>query len=140
MPHYCSHIMERYINRKSITSATESERILAENTCENLLIFSQKNFILWLCSYKNIFIPKGTVIQIPTFTLHREPEEFPDPEVWKPERFLKDHQTHNPYSFVPFGNGPRICIGMRSAHISCICITLDEKTCSYPVKAQASWE
>ncbi|CAG0899655.1 unnamed protein product [Darwinula stevensoni] len=65
--------------------------------------------------YKNIFIPKGTVVQIPTYTLHREPEEFPDPEVWKPKRFLEGNQTHNPYAYIPFGSGPRICIGMRLA-------------------------
>ncbi|CAG0899533.1 unnamed protein product [Darwinula stevensoni] len=63
--------------------------------------------------YKNIVIPKGAVIQIPLYALHREPEEFPDPEEWKPERFLEGNKTHDPYAYLPFGSGPRICIGQR---------------------------
>ncbi|CAG0899949.1 unnamed protein product [Darwinula stevensoni] len=64
-------------------------------------------------NYKNIVIPKGAVIQIPLYALHREPDPFPDPEEWKPERFLKGNETHDPYAYLPFGSGPRICIGQR---------------------------
>ncbi|KAG7459980.1 hypothetical protein MATL_G00216350 [Megalops atlanticus] len=63
-------------------------------------------------------IPKGVVAMVPIYTLHRDPVLWPDPEVFKPERFSKDNkQSIDPYAFLPFGAGPRNCIGMRFAVI-----------------------
>ena len=47
------------------------------------------------------------------YMIHRDPEFFPDPEQFKPERFLEP--THHPNAFIPFGGGPRLCVGMRFA-------------------------
>ncbi|KAL4247164.1 cytochrome P450 family protein [Abortiporus biennis] len=64
--------------------------------------------------YNGYFIPKGTII-IPNFwaTLH-DPEDYPDPEAFKPERFLKDGQldptVRDPMTLA-FGYGRRICPG-----------------------------
>ena len=51
---------------------------------------------------------------VPIYALHHDPEAWPDPEVYDPERFrgpAKD--TRHPFQFLPFGAGPRNCIGMK---------------------------
>lgn len=64
----------------------------------------------------NLVIPKGMKIIIPTYAIHHDPEYYPDPYKFDPERFTDDKiQTKNNYTFIPFGEGPRMCIGNRFA-------------------------
>jgi cytochrome P450 len=63
-------------------------------------------------------IKKNTLITMPTWASHHNPEFFPEPEVFRPERFLKENSDEIiPYTFRPFGAGPRICIGKRFAMV-----------------------
>ncbi|XP_058566465.1 cytochrome P450 3A12-like isoform X1 [Neofelis nebulosa] len=63
-----------------------------------------------------VFIPKGAVVMVPTFTLHRDLDLWPEPQEFCPERFNKKNKDSiNPYIYLPFGTGPRNCIGMRFA-------------------------
>ncbi|KAJ7305927.1 hypothetical protein JRQ81_010293, partial [Phrynocephalus forsythii] len=64
-----------------------------------------------------VTIPKGTVVMISPYVLHRNPEFWPEPEEFRPERFSKENNI-DPYTFLPFGAGPRNCIGMRFALVT----------------------
>ncbi|XP_065094820.1 cytochrome P450 6a8-like [Ochlerotatus camptorhynchus] len=62
----------------------------------------------------NVVIKKGRKIMIPTFAIHHDAEHFPDPEAYDPDRFSPEQVVkRDPYCYLPFGEGPRICIGMR---------------------------
>ncbi|XP_063772979.1 cytochrome P450 3A9-like [Pseudophryne corroboree] len=66
-----------------------------------------------------VTIPKGVVCMIPAYVLHHDSEYWPDPQEFHPERFSKENrENHAPYTFLPFGDGPRNCIGMRFAMLS----------------------
>jgi cytochrome P450 len=57
-------------------------------------------------------IPKGSLITVNTYALHRDPKLFNDPERFDPERFAAGWETRIPrYAYLPFGGGPRVCIG-----------------------------
>ena len=59
---------------------------------------------------------KGTRVQIPTWASHHNEEFFPEPEEFKPERFLKENASQIiPLTFRAFGGGSRECIGRRFA-------------------------
>ncbi|XP_012271223.1 cytochrome P450 4C1 [Orussus abietinus] len=65
---------------------------------------------------KNYVIPKDTIIQVHVYDLHRDPNFWPNPELFDPDRFLPERiQGRHPFSYVPFSGGPRNCIGQRFA-------------------------
>src|SRR5581483_10103617 len=57
-------------------------------------------------------IPKGASLIINTYAMHHSSKYFADPDSFIPERFSKDREADIPrYAYLPFGAGPRICIG-----------------------------
>ncbi|XP_037952484.1 probable cytochrome P450 6a13 [Teleopsis dalmanni] len=66
----------------------------------------------------NHVIEKGMDVVIPIDALHYDPEYFPNPEVFDPERFsASEVEKRNSMSYIPFGDGPRICIGIRFSRL-----------------------
>jgi cytochrome P450 len=57
-------------------------------------------------------IPKGGVVSASMYTLHHDERWYPDPERFDPERFSAENEKNiQKYAYLPFGGGPRICIG-----------------------------
>lgn len=58
-------------------------------------------------------IPEGTVLAASIMMLHQNEKLYPQPNEFRPERFLE--RKFSPYEFIPFGGGPRRCIGAAFA-------------------------
>ena len=60
-------------------------------------------------------IPAGAVVRSSIYLTHRDPDVFPDPERFLPERFLGEGAPDNKFAFMPFGGGGRRCLGANFA-------------------------
>ena len=58
----------------------------------------------------------NSLVWIPVYALHHDKKYFPNPEKFDPERFSDENKNQiNPYVYIPFGIGPRKCLGTRFA-------------------------
>lgn len=65
---------------------------------------------------RDVYIPEGTYVHMSVFCIHNDEENFEDAKQFRPERFLKSSELrHNSQAFLPFGFGPRNCVGIRIA-------------------------
>lgn len=62
-------------------------------------------------------VPKGTLAAIPIWQLHHDPRSFPEPEAFRPERFLPGAAAIPRSAFLPFGAGPHFCLGQHFAYV-----------------------
>uniref|UniRef100_A0A1Y1K1H1 Cytochrome P450 n=1 Tax=Photinus pyralis TaxID=7054 RepID=A0A1Y1K1H1_PHOPY len=62
----------------------------------------------------SLTINKGDYVYISTLGIHNDPILYPDPEKFLPERFAEGRSRH-PCAYIPFGAGPRSCLGQRFA-------------------------
>nr|ACE75343.1 cytochrome P450 [Glyptapanteles indiensis] len=65
---------------------------------------------------KPLIVNPGTDLWIPLWSIHRDPQHFPNPDKFDPERFMGEAKdTINHSAYLPFGVGPRMCMGNRFA-------------------------
>lgn len=65
---------------------------------------------------KPVYLEEGDLINFPLYGLHRDPEYYPSPDRFDPDRFSDENKSSiNPYANLAFGVGPRNCIGRRLA-------------------------
>ena len=63
-------------------------------------------------------IPAKAIVLSSPYLLHRRPDYFPNPDVFAPDRWTDDFERTRPrYAYLPFGGGPRICIGAAFAQM-----------------------
>ncbi|XP_075978319.1 cytochrome P450 6B5-like [Anticarsia gemmatalis] len=80
-------------------------------------------FIQRICTKDTVLpskvrIEKGTGIIIPAYAIHRDERFYPNPDEFDPERFGPNNIADvKKYSFMPFGEGNRVCIGARLARL-----------------------
>lgn len=66
----------------------------------------------------NLTIDKNTFVFVPNHGLYRDPKYFPNPNEFDPERFSPENKVKiPPYVYLPFGGGPRKCLGIRTGKI-----------------------
>lgn len=65
--------------------------------------------------YENLLIPRGTVVLIFYYGMHRDPGLWEDPLLFKPARFIQEADKGRKKIYFPFGAGPRLCIGNNFA-------------------------
>ncbi|KAL0883161.1 hypothetical protein ABMA27_016607 [Loxostege sticticalis] len=92
---------------------------------ETLRMYPPVSRVDRLCT-KNYTLPgtsvqvrAGEVVAIPIYGIHMDPDYYPEPEEFRPERFMDDEKKNRPaHLFLAFGVGPRNCIGLRFAMFS----------------------
>ncbi|KAF2895106.1 hypothetical protein ILUMI_11068 [Ignelater luminosus] len=88
---------------------------------ESLRLFPPVTQLLRKCTedYKipgtDIVLQKGSQVFIPLLGIQTDPEYFPEPEKFDPERFSVENKNIRHFTHIPFGEGPRMCIGNRFA-------------------------
>lgn len=62
----------------------------------------------------SVIFKKGMGVMVPVYSIHHDAEFYPDPERYDPDRFAPEEAAKRiPFTFMPFGEGPRICIAAR---------------------------
>lgn len=74
-----------------------------------------KEVVLYDEDGREITIEKDIPVWINVYGMHHNESHFPNPTKFDPERFLSSDTKVDPYCYLPFGKGPRACIGMRFA-------------------------
>ena len=74
----------------------------------------------------DIDIPRGSTVIVYVYGAHHAPRYWESPESFDPERFIKaNEKLRTPFTYLPFGGGPRVCIGNQYAMLQILMILSD---------------
>ncbi|XP_067206750.1 cytochrome P450 4C1-like [Linepithema humile] len=107
-------------NGKLTATALNNMPYLERCLKESLRLYPSVPFILRVpcedIKSQSYIVPSGTIILIPIKMIHRNPDFWPNPEIFDPDRFCPENiQNRHPFSYLPFSAGSRNCIGQRFA-------------------------
>ncbi|KEZ46554.1 Uncharacterized protein SAPIO_CDS0349 [Scedosporium apiospermum] len=85
--------------------------------------------------YRGMFIPKGSTIIAPLWSLHLNEADFPEPHEFKPERFMEKREYPGPWGHSAFGWGRRVCPGM---HLGSASVTINIARILWAFNVQAA--
>ncbi|CAB0002011.1 unnamed protein product [Nesidiocoris tenuis] len=91
----------------------------ADHVFESMRIHSVKPFLFREATRDYTFpgtdlkIKTGEKVVIPAISFQMDPQHYPEPEKFKPERWSEDARPKSKFTWLPFGEGPRQCLGMR---------------------------
>ena len=60
-------------------------------------------------------VKAGQRVNLPVYAIHRRAGSFPDPHAFDPDRFASDRPQPSRHQYLPFGAGPRVCLGASFA-------------------------
>ncbi|XP_060528315.1 uncharacterized protein LOC132703207 [Cylas formicarius] len=112
-------VLERHNGKFTYEAAMEME-YLEKVVLETLRMYPPFLMLFRRCAkdYKipgtNATIKKGIQVLLPIGGVHYDPDYYPNPKAFNPENFSKENKAKRPEcTFLSFGEGPRMCIGMR---------------------------
>ena len=74
------------------------------------------------CELAGLKVRAGTRINVPVYAIHRHRKRWRDPDAFDPTRFAPDAPPPDRYAYLPFGAGPRICMGAAFAMLESVVI------------------
>jgi cytochrome P450 len=74
----------------------------------------------------DVAIPAGSTVIVHVYGAHHAPRHWPAPETFDTDRFIKGNEKlRTPFTYLPFGGGPRVCIGNHYAMLQILMILSD---------------
>ncbi|KAL2714151.1 cytochrome P450 4C1-like isoform X2 [Vespula squamosa] len=94
------------------------ERCIKESLRLYPSVPSISRYLLEDLQLDNYLIPAGVDCRLSIYSIHKNPNYWPNPNVFDPDRFLPENvKERNPYAYIPFSAGLRNCIGQKYALI-----------------------
>uniref|UniRef100_T1H9T4 Uncharacterized protein n=1 Tax=Rhodnius prolixus TaxID=13249 RepID=T1H9T4_RHOPR len=113
------HWNEGELTYEAINSMTYLDMVMAETLRMYPPVARVERVVTKPLTLNGLKLDVDTKIAVPVYGLHQDSNYYPEPMQFKPERFTQEEKAkRSPYVYLPFGAGPRNCIGLRFAAIS----------------------